>query len=744
MTDNIPRASIHVGDDKKSFSAQVSNEAERRGWDEKRYQLKNAEEDKNNHYNFSRKHLNFEITKGGKIVPLGSNPVPLHERLQQRHDELGFKPYMDADHPGQLSKYNPNCLVNIIFGGDHDVMKQLAFGDQELDTYDPNADQSHITLQHGVYDWALDTYNFACRKWGDENVVGFDVHCDEISIHAHVLTIPVEQVKKRGRIASEYVKNDNPSVRLSTKDWKALPKDERALYTKTEASKGLVERVSYAKVWGETRKEKSAYLSQLHTDYHDEVGYKYGLERGIPYEELSDEEQRERKHKSKVVLEAERQAKLAVANAMQAKQEMELRTEAYKEERNEIIHEAQQAWQMKENAEKALDSMKDYAALAMIDKKELRFPLLDLSLPIKTAKDAVAQELAIKIPNLLGQKEWRNDRITNINAIIETLVTAINEKRDEQNAGVRESVNKQYTYYMQQLNKLIETNKSLHVQNEAVIKENNTIKAENARVKQRISELDENAVARVTAKKDAVISQLNSKVNTLQSENTSLKADLSTLEDKHNQLVDRWNNLWKEPEFNEAWNLYQSRKKREQREAEERRAVERKARQAAEREARIIADRKTNILNRFITEGRQAQREFALSTRSWDFNNSESLRIYYAIIALAKRDNISLTDKSGTAKATNSFLDGCDWSGMSSTRINCCKSWTNLLTAKEVTFPDGIVTNFIDFVDTMSCSASTYQSLMGSNGCADQLTNWDGTQKRGLGAPTKKDRGMPR
>ena len=82
MERNIPRAAIHVGTDKKSFSSQVGNEAERRGWDEKRYQLKNADIDKNNHYNYSRKRLNFEILKDGKIVPLGSQSVPLHERLQ--------------------------------------------------------------------------------------------------------------------------------------------------------------------------------------------------------------------------------------------------------------------------------------------------------------------------------------------------------------------------------------------------------------------------------------------------------------------------------------------------------------------------------------------------------------------------------------------------------------------------------------------------------------------------------------
>ena len=51
--------------------------------------------------------------------------------------------------------------------------------------------------------------------------------------------------------------------------------------------------------------------------------------------------------------------------------------------------------------------------------------------------------------------------------------------------------------------------------------------------------------------------------------------------------------------------------------------------------------------------------------------------------------------------------------------------------------------NFLAFVDHMSCSADTYVSLGGSNGCADQLTNWDGTQKVGLGAVLrKKPRGL--
>lgn len=82
------------------------------------------------------------------------------------------------------------------------------------------------------------------------------------------------------------------SLGLSTKEWRALPKEERDNYTKQTASKDYVECVSYTKVWGETRKAKSEYLSQLHTDYHNEVGRKYGLARGIPYNELSEEEKR--------------------------------------------------------------------------------------------------------------------------------------------------------------------------------------------------------------------------------------------------------------------------------------------------------------------------------------------------------------------------------------------------------------------------------------------------------------------
>ena len=680
MQSNIPRAAIHVGKDKKSFSAQVGNEAERRGWDENVYRLKNADKEKNNHYNFSRKNLNFEIVKDGKIVPLGSNPIPLHERIQMRLDELGFKPYMDARHPDQVSKNSPNCTVGMIFSGDHDVLYNLAFGSQRIDTANPDADHSHIVLQQGIYKWAKDTYDFACRKWGEENIISFAVHCDETSIHAHVQTIPVEKVKKRGRIGSKYVNKNNPNIVLSTKEWRALPKEERDNYTKQTASKDYVECVSYAKVWGETRKAKSEYLSQLHTDYHNEVGCKYGLARGIPYNELSEEEKRGRRHKNKVVLEAERQAKAA------------------------------------------LDKVEKYAVLATIDKHELTFPLLNIKTPVQEAMVAVKKELAIPIPALIGQKTWREERTTNIIDAIKALVVAINAERDKQNNGIRASVNKTYTYYMQQLNKLI-------IENKALQKGNDTLKAENTVVKQRISQLDENAVRRVTVQKDAVIESLNTQLVSKNEDITRLKTDYNTLWEKYKILVLQWTDLTKQPEIIEAVKRVEVRKEQD---AE------------AKRKEQARQDRYQGILDRFISEGNEQLKAFSQSSRI-DFDEKEAKAIYYGIMATATKFNIALRSPQGAKFAVERFLASMDWNGCGNYRRECVAHWTKLFATDEVVYTEPIIQYFLSFINHMSCSADTYVSLGGSNGCADQLTNWDGTQKSGLGAsPKKKSQGLSR
>ena len=102
-----------------------------------------------------------------------------------------------------------------------------------------------------------------------------------------------------------------------------------------------------------------------------------------------------------------------------------------------------------------------------------------------------------------------------------------------------------------------------------------------------------------------------------------------------------------------------------------------------------------------------------------------------------------MDSKNDIEAATDKFLSDISWHGLTDFQQECVTSWTKLFATNEIQFTDNAIENFLAFVDHMSCSADTYVSLGGSNGCADQPTNWAGTQKVGLGAvQRKKERGF--
>ena len=164
-----------------------------------------------------------------------------------------------------------------------------------------------------------------------------------------------------------------------------------------------------------------------------------------------------------------------------------------------------------------------------------------------------------------------------------------------------------------------------------------------------------------------------------------------------------------------------------------------KARQEAEakRESMARQNRYIGVLDKFIHEGHEALSSFAKTDRV-NFNEKESASIYYGIMASAVKHNIGLDSKACIESAAKSFLSGMSWKGFTDFKQECVTSWTKLFATNEVQFTDNAIDNFLAFVDHMSCSADTYVSLGGSNGCADQLTNWDGTPKVGLGAVLRK------
>ena len=396
-----------------------------------------------------------------------------------------------------------------------------------------------------------------------------------------------------------------------------------------------------------------------------------------------------------------------------AKQIAETQNLALGNQREQLEEEIEHARHRKEIAEKDAKRLDMYAKVAKAEQSELTVPSIDVHPAIKNANKLIQSELDIPIPTL-GHKDWRTERKKAIKEILTEMQTELIKVAGLQKAEVTKLGKALYTNAMKEAAELVAENKLLNT-------ENIYLQADNKFLRDKMSKIDENAIEKLRREKDSIISSLQTKLSSVTSRATTAESNLS-------DLRNRWNSIWSHPEMCNCWDEIVKREKAE--------------REAKERNEREKAERYHAILERFITEGRQAQREFALSSRSGNFNNSEFCRVYYAIVAIAIRDNHSLKSKSGIEIITGKFLDGCNWSGMSAFRKECCMSWTNLLATRDTSFEQSYIDTFLSFVDYMSCSAESYVSLGGSNGCADQLTNWDGTKKRGLGAPEKKKGGI--
>ena len=673
---NTPRAAIHVGAPAKSFSAAEGYEPERRGWDENTYRLKN--QDTNNHYDCSRKHLNFEISSEGRIVPLGSNPTPLHERLKHRLDELGFKPYRDKDNPLGNADNSPNCTVGIIVSGDHDVLTRLAFGNQDVD-FTLQRSNAHIQLMQGIKDWAMDTYQWACDHWGAENIIGFDVHCDETTPHIHIQTIPVAKTKARGRTSFKYVHKHDPSKVITQKEWKQLSEENRRDFIKKEVERREKESVSYARVWGADKYEVGRTYCQMHTDYYNQVGHKYGLERGDNISMLSDEEQRERVHKNKAVLEAERQARESIAQSKTEKEEIE-------RQKNRIAGEARDAQQRKNKAEKELSTLETYIKATSVTQEDLQVPALDTHPLVKNAYDAIKDELNKPIP-FGGQKKWREERKKAIKQILTELQDNLIEAKEAQKKDILDLGRSLYNKAMKEAREIVRQNKQLQ-------KTNERLTAENTRLKEKISTIDETAINKLRREKDEEIDNLikerdNACAREVRSDNMA-----SREKQRADNAENRLQEMFSIPEIKELWDTIQMKR-----------------------------NAFWQQVGKWIDAAKNAIYNFATNRNQNDFMAEDKNIISWGIIGEALRNDLDAVNIEQRTKAAGLLLDDISWKGTTDFMSDLAMKRTKQL------------------CEEMSVTKELMQSLLlaaggrgtfsyGGGGSDNALTNWDGTKKR--------------
>ena len=672
---NVPRAAIHVGAPAKSFSAAEGYEPERRGWDENTYRLKN--QDSNNHYDFSRKHLNFEINSKGEIVPLCSDPVPLHERLQKRLDELGFKPYMDKNNPLGISDNSPNCTVGIIVSGDHDVLTRLAFGDQDVD-FTLQKSNAHVVLKQGIKDWAMDTYRWACDRWGAENIIGFDVHLDETTPHIQIQTIPVAKTKARGRASVKYVHKDDKSKLLSHKEWKKLPEEIRGDFVRTEVERREKECVSYARVWGEDKYAVGKTYYQMHTDYYNEVGHKYGLERGDDIAMLPVEEQRARVHKSKAVLEAERQAQDAIINAKAEKQQLE-------QQKDKLVGETQNIKSQKARLEDKVLQLEDYATALDIKEEDLLVPILKTNPLVNKAWGAIKEEIDKPIPTF-GQKEWREERRKAIKAILTELQTALMQAKEAQKEEILKLGKSLYKKAMQDVRAIIEQSKQLQKENGRLTEENNVLKKQ-------IASIDENAIIRLRNQKDAEIKDLHERLDKAESEAVRSGNMAYSEHQRADEAESQTREMLSIPEIKKIWDCIQQNKKAFWQQIEQ-----------------------------WIGNAITAIRDYAFSKYN-DFQSKEGNTVAWGIVAEAFKRGLDPTDDKQRKMATNYLLEKVSWSGMTPFKADLTATRTRQL-CDAMTVTKDLMANLL-LAAGGRCGVSA--SGGGSN---KELTNWDGTKKR--------------
>ena len=199
---------------------------QQRNWSEQRWQKKAS--DSLSNYDPTRAHLNFEITKGGIVQPIDTSKT-IMQKLAENLTRRGIK----DPNKRENVKRRQRTLAQIILSGSHDRMVELAFGTQHLDL-SKGADNSGLTREKDIENWAKDVYNFMAKRFGEDNIVSFYVHLDEKSPHVHCTIVPVNEQN----------------------------------------------RISWKGVFGDGREAESANMTKLHDELEAEVNIRWGLDRG--------------------------------------------------------------------------------------------------------------------------------------------------------------------------------------------------------------------------------------------------------------------------------------------------------------------------------------------------------------------------------------------------------------------------------------------------------------------------------
>ena len=351
----------------------------------------------------------------------------------------------------------------------------------------------------------------------------------------------------------------------------------------------------------------------------------------------------------------------AEQEAIRAKEVAEY-TERKKEESRQIQKEIEAGNSKLTKLQEAIDELLSATSvpeeeLEAVPFAEMTFSFQGSKEPL-TVKDLIDmtlsrldREIRTPIP-MLKREEWQKERNARAKEIVTTLQSQLLSVSKLHKKKINDVGKKMYLDVKQKIALAVETDK------------------ENMALRQRISELDERAVAREKSRADAAEQKAQEQTIRGNREEKRANEAESRLSD-----IERFIRLSGASEAYEHW----------------------------------------NFLHDVVKKAAQALADWAHSTASI-FNHDDERTIGQGIIAQCQLNGLNPCQESDRMKAANSIADMADSIVCSIGRFQ----W------------DIAVTRIGQLASEMRLSTGG-KTVGGSNGNADELTNWDGTKKRGLG-----------
>ncbi len=351
----------------------------------------------------------------------------------------------------------------------------------------------------------------------------------------------------------------------------------------------------------------------------------------------------------------------AEQEAIRAKEVAEY-TERKKEESRQIQKKIEAGNSKLTKLQEAIDEL--LSATSVPEEELEAVPFADMTFSFQGSKEPLTvkdlidmtlsrldREIRTPIP-MLKREEWQKERNARAKEIVTTLQSQLLSVSKLHKKKINDVGKKMYLDVKQKIALAVETDK------------------ENMALRQRISELDERAVAREKSRADAA--EQKAQEQTMRGNREEKRAN-----EAENRLsdIERFIRLSGASEAYEHW----------------------------------------NFLHDVVKKAAQALADWAHSTASI-FNHDDERTIGQGIIAQCQLNGLNPYQESDRIKAANSIADIADSIVGSIGRFQ----W------------DIAVTRIGQLASEMRISTGG-QSVGGSNGNADELTNWNGTKKRGWG-----------